>query len=166
MRTVLRLLLTLAHSLCVLHTPDRSARSPGKVRSGNVHINFTLELRRRATLVEREFLLAAFECECTRAWGLGMKLSRARPSTHECEASYSTLASRFRVSHTVTTHFSSEQTKERCRDRYLLSAEASSSALGTRRCPLYGVRRHPLLGVFKVLVKLEFSIRGQRNCTL
>ena len=36
MRTVVRLLLTLANSLCVLHTPDRSARSPGKVRSGNV----------------------------------------------------------------------------------------------------------------------------------
>jgi hypothetical protein len=36
MRTVVLLLLTLAHSLCVLHTPDRSARSPGKVRSGNV----------------------------------------------------------------------------------------------------------------------------------
>jgi hypothetical protein len=96
MRTVVLLLLTLAHSLCVyciLLTGPRDRR--GRCEAVTY---FTLVFRRRPTLVESEFLLAVFECECSMAWALARKLSRARPSTRECEASYSTLASRFRVS--------------------------------------------------------------------
>ena len=51
--------------------------------------------------VEREFSLAVFECECSRAWLLARILLRASPSTRECEASCSRLAFKFRVSFTV-----------------------------------------------------------------
>ena len=55
MHTVVRLLLTLAHSLCVLHTPDRSARSPGKVRNSNVlHVRIpSPSYTRRARVLTR-----------------------------------------------------------------------------------------------------------------
>ena len=53
---------------------------------------FTLEVHHRARHGERGFLLAVFECECSRAWVLASKLSRACPST---------LAFRFRVRCTI-----------------------------------------------------------------
>ena len=83
----------LASVYCILLTGPRDRR--GRCEAVTY---FTLVFRRRPTLVESEFLLAVFECECSRAWAFARKLSRARPSTRECEASYSTLASRFRVS--------------------------------------------------------------------
>ena len=63
MRTVVRLLFTLAHSRCVLHTPDRSARSPGKVRSGNVlHVRIpSPSYTRRARVLTRGIRVRVLE---------------------------------------------------------------------------------------------------------